>query len=128
VAASAPGKAEFGNPTRDLLAECRRRGVEIRTGVEVAPATVDVIGPDVVVLATGSRPTGPAWAPVPRLAHTQTPTRGGSGYDWVVCAPEDGLWHALAGTGVAVHQIGDRLAPRRAHAAISEGERVAVAL
>gem|GEM_PF-3211710 len=132
VAASAPGSAEFGNVTRDLLAECRRRGVEIRIGVEVAPATVDVIGPDVVVLATGSRPTRQAWAPVPRLAHTQTPTRGGSAYDWVVCAvpptPEDGLWHALAGTGVAVHRIGDCLAPRRAHAAISEGERVAVAL
>ena len=52
--------------------------------------------------------------------------------DWIVCAvqaePEDGLWHALKGAPFPVHRVGDCLAPRRAHAAVIEGERVAGAL
>jgi 2,4-dienoyl-CoA reductase (NADPH2) len=52
--------------------------------------------------------------------------------DWVVCAvhqrPEDELWHALADAPFEVHRIGDCLAPRRAHAAVIEGHRVAMAL
>jgi len=52
--------------------------------------------------------------------------------DWVVCAvhqqPEDDLWRELKGSPFAVHRIGDCLAPRRAHAAVIEGHRVAVAL
>ena len=53
--------------------------------------------------------------------------------DWVVCAvppePEDGLWHALRRCApFEVHRVGDCLAPRRAHAAVIEGDRVGVAL
>ena len=52
--------------------------------------------------------------------------------DWVVCAvhqqPEDDLWRALDDAPFEVHRIGDCLAPRRAHAAVIEGNRVAVAL
>lgn len=52
--------------------------------------------------------------------------------DWVVCAvhqqPEDDLWRELDGSPFPVHRIGDCLAPRRAHAAVIEGHRVAVAL
>ncbi len=52
--------------------------------------------------------------------------------DWVVCAvhqqPEDDLWRALDGAPFEVHRVGDCLAPRRAHAAVIEGHRVAVAL
>jgi 2,4-dienoyl-CoA reductase (NADPH2) len=52
--------------------------------------------------------------------------------DWVVCAvpqrPEDELWQALRGAPFPVHRVGDCLAPRRAHAAVVEGHRVAVAL
>jgi 2,4-dienoyl-CoA reductase (NADPH2) len=52
--------------------------------------------------------------------------------DWVVCAvhqqPEDDLWRELKGSPVPVHRIGDCLAPRRAHAAVIEGHRVAVGL
>jgi mycofactocin system FadH/OYE family oxidoreductase 2 len=52
--------------------------------------------------------------------------------DWVVCAvhqaPEDGLWQQLKGSPFPVHRIGDCVTPRRAHAAVVEGERVAVAL
>ena len=52
--------------------------------------------------------------------------------DWVVCAiplePEDALWHELRAAPFEVHRVGDCLAPRRAHAAVIEGERVAAAL
>jgi len=52
--------------------------------------------------------------------------------DWVVCAvhqaPEDSLWHQLRGAPFEVHRIGDCVTPRRAHAAVVEGHRVAVAL
>jgi 2,4-dienoyl-CoA reductase (NADPH2) len=52
--------------------------------------------------------------------------------DWVVCAvqqrADDGLWRALRGAPFEVHRIGDCLAPRRAHAAVIEGERVGAAL
>jgi hypothetical protein len=52
--------------------------------------------------------------------------------DWVVCSvhqrPNDDLWHQLEDAPFEVHRIGDCLAPRRAHAAVIEGHRVAVAL
>jgi 2,4-dienoyl-CoA reductase (NADPH2) len=55
--------------------------------------------------------------------------------DWVVCAthqePEDQLWHALSEPDpapFAVHRVGDCLTPRRAHAAVIEGHRAAVAV
>jgi 2,4-dienoyl-CoA reductase (NADPH2) len=53
--------------------------------------------------------------------------------DWVVCAvpsrPADELWRALRVGGLCeVHRVGDCVAPRRAHAAVIEGERVGAAL
>jgi 2,4-dienoyl-CoA reductase (NADPH2) len=52
--------------------------------------------------------------------------------DWVVCAvhqqPDDALWPELRDGPFAVHRVGDCLAPRRAHAAVVEGHRVAVGL
>jgi NADPH-dependent 2,4-dienoyl-CoA reductase/sulfur reductase-like enzyme len=66
------------------------------------------------------------------LQHHPTGTDQHRRCDWVVCAvhqqPEDELWHALDGAPFEVHRIGDCLAPRRAHAAVIEGSRVAVAL
>jgi mycofactocin system FadH/OYE family oxidoreductase 2 len=66
------------------------------------------------------------------LLHHPTGVTTQKTVDWVVCAvhqaPEDGLWHALKGAPFAVHRIGDCVTPRRAHAAVVEGERVAVAL
>ena len=48
--------------------------------------------------------------------------------DWVVLAvpavPADGLYHELKAAGVAVHRVGDCVAPRRAHAAVVEGDAV----
>jgi mycofactocin system FadH/OYE family oxidoreductase 2 len=52
--------------------------------------------------------------------------------DWVVTVthqqPEDGLWRALRDQPFSVDRVGDCLAPRRAHAAVVEGYRAAVAL
>jgi 2,4-dienoyl-CoA reductase (NADPH2) len=52
--------------------------------------------------------------------HTRRP-------DWVVLAipprPVDWLYNDLKKTGVSVERVGDCVAPRRAHAAVVEGER-----
>ncbi len=48
--------------------------------------------------------------------------------DWVVVAthqePEDALWRVLSEAPFEVHRVGDCLAPRRAHCAVIEGDRV----
>jgi mycofactocin system FadH/OYE family oxidoreductase 2 len=66
------------------------------------------------------------------LQHHPTHTDHVRTVDWVVCSvhqrPEDGLWQALRGAPFAVHRAGDCIAPRRAHAAVIEGERVAMSL
>lgn len=56
-------------------------------------------------------------------------------FDWVVCAihqePCDDLWKALAHSGSTpfeVYRVGDAVTPRRSHAAVVEGHRVAVSL
>lgn len=229
LAASVPGRAEFGVLVADLLAECVRLGVEIRTGTHLDTAAVHRERPDAVVLATGAGPARPAWAggldrvvdvrdvlagrAAPsgavlvhdelgfheatsvaellaargcavrimtpgmvvgqdlgltldmELFHRRAHAAGigmlpdrlpvaasaapGGGValtvlahltgavssdvvDWVVCAvpgaPVDDLWTALRGGALPVHRIGDCLAPRRATAAVLEGERVASAL
>jgi 2,4-dienoyl-CoA reductase (NADPH2) len=52
--------------------------------------------------------------------------------DWVVLAvppqPCDDLYVALRATGVRVERVGDCVAPRRAHAAVVDGERVGAAI
>ncbi|MDA8046020.1 MAG: mycofactocin system FadH/OYE family oxidoreductase 2 [Actinomycetota bacterium] len=69
-----------------------------------------------------------------QLQHHPTGTDRHRDCDWIVVAghqqPEDDLWHALtsSATEAPVYRIGDCLAPRRAHAAVVEGYRVAVAL
>jgi 2,4-dienoyl-CoA reductase (NADPH2) len=68
-----------------------------------------------------------------RLQHHPTGTDQVRTVDWVVCAvhqaPEDELWKALRGAApFPVHRVGDCVTPRRAHAAVFEGERVAVRL
>ncbi|WP_028058870.1 mycofactocin system FadH/OYE family oxidoreductase 2 [Candidatus Solirubrobacter pratensis] len=66
------------------------------------------------------------------LLHHPTGVSERRPFDWVVCAvhqaPEDELWHKLRDAEFPVHRVGDCLAPRRAHAAVMEGHRVAVAL
>ncbi|WP_430333791.1 mycofactocin system FadH/OYE family oxidoreductase 2 [Rhodococcus sp. ACT016] len=69
------------------------------------------------------------------LANHLTGTEFEAAFDWVVCAihqePEDGLWKALSGSDslpFEVHRIGDAVTPRRSHAAVLEGHRVAVSV
>jgi 2,4-dienoyl-CoA reductase (NADPH2) len=63
LAALVPNRAEFGDLVRNQVSECARLGVEIHHGTEVTPALVDSLDPDAVVLATGSVPARPWWAP-----------------------------------------------------------------
>ncbi len=67
-----------------------------------------------------------------QLLHHPTGQQQQRRCDWVVCAthqqPEDQLWQALRGAPFPVHRVGDCLTPRRAHAAVVEGHRVAVSL
>jgi len=67
-----------------------------------------------------------------QLQHHPTGTDVERRCDWVVCSvhqrPDDALWRALDGAPFDVHRVGDCLAPRRAHAAVIEGDRVAVSL
>jgi hypothetical protein len=52
--------------------------------------------------------------------------------DWIVLAvpssPVEWLYHDLKAAGLNVERIGDCVAPRRAHAAVIEGDRAGAAL
>jgi 2,4-dienoyl-CoA reductase (NADPH2) len=84
---------------------------------------------DVVVLAAAEDGAGRLQL---TLLHHPTGVSQRLACDWVACAvpprPADELWHALCGAPFEVHRVGDCLAPRRAHAAVIEGERVGAAL
>ncbi len=86
-------------------------------------------GSDQLTGGPGDEPPGDL---VLTMQHHPTATEEERQCDWIVCSvhqePEDDLWHALKNGSVPVHRIGDCLAPRRAHAAVIEGHRVAVAL
>jgi len=79
-----------------------------------------------IVQTTDLVPMGMAGRTVDLLHHptgtnvTRTP-------DWVVLAvhanPVEWLYHDLKTAGVSVERVGDCVAPRRAHAAVVEGER-----
>jgi 2,4-dienoyl-CoA reductase (NADPH2) len=88
------------------------------------------IGQSVDLVPMGVRPEGDGV--VLSVQHHPTGTDHERACDWVVCAvhqqPDDDLWRALRDGPVPVHRIGDCLAPRRAHAAVIEGHRVAVSL
>ncbi|WP_239377390.1 mycofactocin system FadH/OYE family oxidoreductase 2 [Frankia sp. Cj5] len=222
LAAVVPGRAEFADLVRNQLAELRALGVAVKTGVRVGVGYVRDHRPDVVVVATGSRPARPWWANpddlrvatlravldgsvsptgrvviVDEIGFHHAPSvaelladRGcqvevlspdmqvGQGlgvtldsegwniraarkgitqttdsvvlglddtglqvlfhptgvttarpFDHVVLAvpeePDDDLYRTLRDTGeVAVHRIGDCVAPRRAHAAVIDGDRI----
>lgn len=85
--------------------------------------------PDLVPMAAAAAADGRVEL---TLQHHPTGTDEHRTADWVVCAvhqrPEDSLWQALRDAPFPVHRVGDCLAPRRAHAAVVEGHRAAVAL
>src|SRR5262249_50060733 len=62
LAARAPARAEYAGIVRFLASQVRKRGVDVRLGVDATPAIVLGEHPDAVVIATGSHPYVP---PVP---------------------------------------------------------------
>ncbi|WP_293694251.1 FAD-dependent oxidoreductase [uncultured Agrococcus sp.] len=56
TSANAPLRPGWGRTTDWLVRDARRRGVDIRTGIEVTAAAAIEMKPDVVIVATGSRP------------------------------------------------------------------------
>ena len=66
------------------------------------------------------------------LLHHPTGTNQTRRFDWVVLAvpgnPVEWLYHDLKSTGVSVERAGDCVAPRRAHAAVVDGERAGAAV
>ncbi|WP_344020965.1 FAD-dependent oxidoreductase [Pseudonocardia kongjuensis] len=63
LAATAPGRAELGHVTDDLLRAVHESGARLRLGTEVDRAFVEEYRPDALVLATGARPAPPPWDP-----------------------------------------------------------------
>ncbi len=90
---------------------------------------------DSVIMGFEHVPPGP---PALSVLHHPTNTMGTREADWIVLAippaPADGLYRELkaqltAGSAAfELHRIGDALAPRRAHAAVIDGERVGAGL
>jgi hypothetical protein len=84
---------------------------------------------DLVVLGVSGAEGEPV---VLTLLHHPTGESAQRQCDWVVCAvhqaPEETLWQQLQAAPFEVHRIGDCVTPRRAHAAVIEGHRVAVAI
>lgn len=225
LAATVPNRAEFGDLVRNQVHEANRLGVTFEYGVTVNAAEVARRRPDHVVVATGSVPARPWWAPgdaewivdvrevlsgavhpegnvvvldelgfhqatsvaelladrgacveivtpgmlvgqdlgvtldlenfwiraqakgivqstelVPmgvedhtvNLQHHPTGETVTRTPDWLVLAvpsgPADELYHDLVAAGVEAMRVGDAVAPRRAHAAVIDGERVGAAL
>jgi 2,4-dienoyl-CoA reductase (NADPH2) len=92
---------------------------------------------DLVVMAAAADDAGPgagagSGGVVLTLLHHPTGQNERRRCDWVVCAthqaPDDALWQQLHAAPFEVHRVGDCITPRRAHAAVIEGYRVAVAL
>ncbi|PKW18805.1 mycofactocin system FadH/OYE family oxidoreductase 2 [Saccharopolyspora spinosa] len=83
---------------------------------------------DEVVMSASAEPDGVALQILKHTTGEMTEAR----FDWVVCAahqtPDDALWHELKEAPFPVHRVGDCVTPRRAHAAVVEGHRVAVGL
>jgi len=65
-----PGRDEFGWITRDLEAQLRKHGVEIRLGAEATPELVRELAPDGVIVATGAVPSRTGFSSVNPLAET----------------------------------------------------------
>ena len=66
------------------------------------------------------------------LLHHPTGTNHTRRPDWVVLAippnPVESLYNDLKAAGIAVQRVGDCVAPRRAHAAVIDGERIGASL
>jgi 2,4-dienoyl-CoA reductase (NADPH2) len=83
---------------------------------------------DLVAMGMGD----PAHRRTLNLLHHPTGVTVSRNPDWVVLAtpasPVDWLYHELKTAGISVERVGDCVAPRRAHAAVIEGERAGAAV
>ncbi|HEY3976120.1 MAG TPA: mycofactocin system FadH/OYE family oxidoreductase 2 [Streptosporangiaceae bacterium] len=102
----------------------------IRAGAKGIRQRTDlvVVGARAAAAGAGGRPA----RLVLDLLHHPTGTARELPCDWAACAvpaqPADELWHALDGAPFELHRVGDCRAPRRAHAAVIEGDRAGAAL
>jgi 2,4-dienoyl-CoA reductase (NADPH2) len=84
-----------------------------------------------IVQSTDLVPMGLAGSEL-TLLHHPTGANQTRHLDWLVLAipanPVEWLYHDLVAAGVSVERVGDCVAPRRAHAAIVEGERAGAAV
>ncbi|HLN06917.1 MAG TPA: mycofactocin system FadH/OYE family oxidoreductase 2 [Acidimicrobiales bacterium] len=62
LAATVPNRAELGDLVRNQVAQCNELDVDLRLSVEATVLSVLRERPDVVIVATGSRPERPWWA------------------------------------------------------------------
>ena len=84
-----------------------------------------------IVQSTDLVPMGLAGSEL-TLLHHPTGTNQTRVADWIVLAvpanPVEWLYHEVKAAGVSVERVGDCVAPRRAHAAVVEGERAGAAV
>ena len=100
LAATAPGRGGFLDVARNLLAECRRSGVRVRTGQEATAAMLTAAAPDVVVLATGARPQPPPWAAGhPRVVDVRDVLGGSAAPSGEVVVVDDLGFHQATSVG-----------------------------
>lgn len=123
LARQLPGRAEMGAVADWRADECRRRGVDVRCGVDADADTVLAFEPDAVVVATGGRPDKSVKAkyhPTPVLGWEQ---------DWVldhVEALERALVGELGGRIVVLDAVGHIEAIGLGELLASRGEDVTV--
>ncbi len=117
VVAAQPGRHRFAKFARWLEAECRRLGVELLTGSEVAPP--DVGDPRNVVFATGGRPGERTYSVTPAAVVVDA--------EEVLADPDavpEGdvlVWDPIGGpTGVAVAEVLSGVGERTVHLATQD--------
>jgi 2,4-dienoyl-CoA reductase (NADPH2) len=65
LAATVPNRAEIGDLVRNLTGAVTRAGVDVRLETRATIDVVEMLAPKAVVIATGSTPSRPWWAPPP---------------------------------------------------------------
>jgi mycofactocin system FadH/OYE family oxidoreductase 2 len=116
-----PGREEFGWITRDLEAQMRAHGVEIRLGTEVTPSLVAEIAADEVIVATGALPTRSGFSSVAPLVETLPGVEQENVFTvWDVLLGS----HPAGGRVVVLDDDGSRYAAGTAEVLLDRGARV----
>ena len=106
LAGRAPGRGEFAGIARWLIGQVQQLPIEVRVGAMGTAQLVETLDPDVVVLATGSRPSGLTvpGSDLPHVVDSRTVLAGTAevGHH-VLVLDGDG---SLAATGVADYLLG----------------------